>query len=254
MKYPEIDKYAELDSVIHRFDPRAKIITFTLLIFSFVFIENLGVAFLTLLFSFFILLLSKIPLGFMFDRMKPGLIFVFPFLVIMPFAVEGNVLFSIYGLNITYEGVYYGILVFVRAATSIMFALTMLGTTKMDVTMKSLYSLKVPAPLVQTLMFSYRYVFVFIDEFISMWTAMTSKGFKLKANKHSLSVVGNIVGMLLVRSCERAERVHHSMSSKGYTGESRTIVKFKMQMTDYCLVAFLVGIALIFKMYEMSLL
>ena len=81
MKYPEIDKYAELDSLIHRFDPRAKIITFTLLIFSFVFIEDIRIAFVSLLFSLFILLLSRIPFGFVFNRMKPGLLFVIPFLV-----------------------------------------------------------------------------------------------------------------------------------------------------------------------------
>ena len=253
MKHPEVDKYAGLDSVIHRFDPRAKIITFTLLIFSFVFIEDLNLAFLSLFFSFFILLLSKIPLGFMFDRMKPGLFFVFPFLIVMPFTVDGVVLFSFHGIHLTYEGLYYGVLVFVRAATSILLALIMLGTTKMDTTMKSLHSLKVPSPLIQTLMFSYRFIFVFIDEFLSMWRSMSAKGFKLKANKHSLSIVGNIVGMLLVRSYERAERVYHSMSSKGYTGESRTIVKFEMQPADYGMVAAFVGIIFIFYLYGMSL-
>ncbi|AKB85654.1 cobalt ECF transporter T component CbiQ [Methanococcoides methylutens] len=253
MKYPEIDKYAEIDSIIHRFDPRAKIITFTLLIFSFVFVEDIRIAFASLLFAFCILLLSRIPLGFMFHRMKPGLFFVLPFLVVMPFTVAGDVMYSYHGISMTYEGLYYGGLVFVRAATSIMLALTMLGTTKMDTTMKSLHSLKIPSHFVQTLMFSYRFIFVFIDEFRSMWTSMAAKGFKLKANRHSLSIIGNIVGMILVRSYERAERVYHSMSSKGYTGESRTIVKFKMQTADYGIVVVFVGIIIIFKLYGMSL-
>ncbi|MCM1985584.1 MAG: cobalt ECF transporter T component CbiQ [Methanococcoides sp.] len=253
MKYPEIDKYAELDSLIHRFDPRAKIITFTLLIFSFVFIEDIRIAFVSLLFSFFILLVSRIPFGFIFNRMKPGLIFVMPFLIVMPFALDGNVLYSYNGISISYDGLYYGSLVVIRAATSIMLTLIMLGTTKMDTTMKSLHSLKVPSPFVQTLMFSYRYIFVFIDEFLSMWTSMKAKGFKVKANKHSLSIIGNIVGMILVRSYERAERVYHSMASKGYTGESRTIVKFKMQTADYGLAAILIGTVLIFIIYGMSL-
>lgn len=253
MKHPEIDKYAGLDSIIHRFDPRAKIITFTLLIFSFVFVEDLDLAFLSMFFAIFILLLSKIPLGFMFERMKPGLFFVFPFLIIMPFTVDGIVLFSVHGIDMTYEGLYYGVLVFVRAATSILLALIMLGTTKMDTTMKSLHSLKVPSALIQTLMFSYRFIFVFIDEFLSMWRSMTAKGYKVKANKRSLFIIGNIVGMLLVRSYERAERVYHSMSSKGYTGESRTIVKFKMQPVDYGIVVALVGVVFVFCLYGMSL-
>ena len=33
MKYPEIDKYASLKSLIHEFDPRAKILTFSFLVF-----------------------------------------------------------------------------------------------------------------------------------------------------------------------------------------------------------------------------
>ncbi len=253
MRNPDIDKYADVDSPIHRFDPRAKLITFTFLIFSFVFIEDIRVALTCFGFSFVILLISKLPLNFIFKRMQPGMLFVFPFLLVMPFTVDGRVLYFIGPLQLTYEGLYYGFLVVIRAATAILLALTMLGSTKMDTLMKSLYALNIPSPFVQTLMFSYRYIFVFIDELLKIWTAMTAKGFKVGLNKHSMSVIGNIVGMILVRSYERADRVYHSMVSKGYTGQNHTIIRFKMKKADYVLSAGLFSFALLIQTYRMIL-
>lgn len=37
MRYPDIDRYAEMDSFIHRIEPRTKIISFGILIVSGVF-------------------------------------------------------------------------------------------------------------------------------------------------------------------------------------------------------------------------
>ena len=78
-----------------------------------------------------------------------------------------------------------------------------------------------------------------------MWRTMGSKGFKLKANKYALSMLGKVVGMLIVKSYERADRVYQSMISKGYTGNPKTMVKFKMIAKDYALTFLLIGIAIL---------
>jgi cobalt/nickel transport system permease protein len=239
MEYPEIDKYSSLESPIHNFDPRTKIITFTLLIFSSVFVEDIRFAALALIAAFILLIISKLPFKFIFNHVKWVSLFILPFLIIMPFTVDGDVLVNISSITITYEGITYGFLITVRAFTAILLVFTMLGTMRFDTTIKALHMLKIPNPLVQMLMFTYRYIFVFLDEFQRMWTAMTSKGFKPGLNLSSMSKIGKSVGMLVVKSYERAQRVYQAMLSKGYTGNPYTIVKFNIKTKDY-LITFLI--------------
>jgi cobalt/nickel transport system permease protein len=253
MEYPKIDRYAFLSSPIHQFEPRAKILTFSALIFSFVLINDVRIAAFYLIFSLFILMISKLPLRFMFKHIKWVFLFVLPFLVVMPFTVEGSEILRINGLVITYEGLRYGILVTLRALSAVILVFVMLGTMKFDTTIKALHMLKVPSSLVQMLMFTYRYIFVFIDEFTSMWKAMNSKGFKLKTNLYSLSTTGKIVGMLIVKSYERAERVYNSMVAKGYTGNPMTMTKFKTGGKDYVLSISMIAVGILPHVYPLVL-
>ena len=254
MDYPRIDAYASLNSPIHSFDPRAKIITFLVLIFSFAFLESIPAAASAVAFSLFLLLLSRLPLDFVFSRIKMPMAFIISILVIMAFTVGGKDLFSIFGLHVSYEGVRLGTLIVLRATASLFLALLMLGTSRFEVILKALYMLKVPGILVQMLMFTYRYIFVFIDEFRNMKNAMESKGFQIKGNsRHALSILGNAVGMLLVKSYERGDRVYRSMVARGYTGNPRILTKFEMKSSDYALSGVLLGIAALFHIYPVIL-
>ncbi len=253
MEYPEIDKYASLKSPIHEFDPRAKILTFSFLIFLFVFVNDLKLAVINLLFAVVLLLISRLPLRFVFNRIKLVFLFVFPILVIMSLTVKGSELIGIYGVSVTYEGVRYGSLIILRAIAAVTLVLTMLGTMRFDTTIKALYMLKVPGALVQMLMFTYRYIFVLLDEFSRMLRAMSCKGFVLKANRYALSMLGNMIGMLIVKSYERSDRVYKSMISKGYTGNPMTLTKFNMVAGDYALIVLIIGIAILLRMYSVIL-
>ena len=242
-EYPEIDRYASLDSPMHRFDPRAKLIAFLFLIFSIVSLYNLKLAFIGLFVSILFLVASKLPIRFVLQHIKWVSLFILPFIVIMPFTVKGNEIFSFYAITMTYEGLRYGILVAVRAFSAVILIFPMIGTTKFETTLKALEQLKVPNILVQMLMFTYRYIFVFIDEFQRIWTAMESRGFKLRTTLYALRTIGKAMGMLFVRSYERAERVYQAMRSRGYTGNPKTLVKFEMRMKDYLLAVSIIGFA-----------
>ncbi|TGC07280.1 cobalt ECF transporter T component CbiQ [Methanolobus halotolerans] len=243
MEYPEIDAFASLNSPIHRFDPRAKMLTFTLLIFSFAFVDDLKIALYGFLFSILILLVSRLPMGFALKRIRMVFFFLFPLLLIMPLTVDGEELMNISGISVSTEGLAYASLIIIRALAAVTLAFTMLATTRFDMTMKALYALRVPGMLVQMLMFTYRYIFVIIDEFSRMWESMQCKGFRLKANYHGLSIFGNILGMLIIKSYDRTSRVYQAMVSKGYSGRPRALINFKMSTKDYVLSTCMVLIA-----------
>lgn len=245
MEYPEIDKYASMDSPIHRLDPRAKIVSFLVLIFSVVIIPELKLAMLGLGISIFFLISSRLPLSFVYQHVRWVFLFILPFIIIMPFTVSGKVAFQILGLGVTYEGIRYGFLVAIRAVSAVLLIFPMMGTMKFNESIKALYDIKVPNSLVQMLMFTYRYIFTFSEEFSRMRNAMASKGFTLKTNFETVSTIGKAVGMLFIRAFDRAERVYQAMLSKGYTGNPKTLVEFKTKTTDYLIAIFLVSFAII---------
>ena len=243
MEYPEIDKYASLDSPMHRFDPRAKIISFVFLTFSIVLLNDLKLVFIGFLVSILFLIASKLPFHFVIRHLKGVSLFIIPFLVIMPFTVKGDEIFSFYTVKVTYEGLRYGILVVLKAFSAVMLIFPMIATMKFETTIKALDKLKVPNILVQMLMFTYRYIFVFVNEFQRLLIAMESRGFKLGTSPYTLRTIGNALGMLFVRSYERAERVYYAMRSRGYTGRQKTLVEFKMCTKDYVLAVVIIAFA-----------
>ena len=48
---------------------------------------------------------------------------------------------------------------------------------------------------------------------------ISRRGFVAGSNRHSFQSLGNLVGMILVRSMERAERVEEAMRCRGYAGK-----------------------------------
>lgn len=251
MKYPHIDRYASLESPIHQLDPRAKIIAFSVLIFSFVFLGDIRLALIGLGTSVLIVFASKIPVEFIIHRIKWVFLFLFPLLFILPFTTNGTAMFSIAGFPFTDEGLEYAFLILIRGTASVILVAVMLGSMRFDTTIKALYMLKVPATLVQMLMFTYRYIFVIIDEFQRMWKAVTAKGFSFKTNRYGLSILGNLIGMLILKSYDRAERVYQSMVAKGYTGNPATLVTFEIKAKDYIISASLISFAILLHTYHL---
>ena len=250
LDYPWIDRFASLNSPIHRFDPRAKIIAFLFLIFSIVFLNEVKLAFVGLLASIFFLILSKLPLRFALRHIRWVCLFIIPFFAIMPFTMEGSEICRIYGLKVTFEGVEYGALITLRALSAVILILPMIATTRFEDTMKALERLRVPGIMVQMLMFTYRYIFVFEAEWERMWRAIESRGFRLKTTLYALRMIGRAMGMLFVKSYERSERVYHAMRSRGYTGNQRTLSEFNLKRSDLLLSTLIISLGIILHIIQ----
>ncbi|MBR1368223.1 cobalt ABC transporter permease [Methanocalculus chunghsingensis] len=251
MHYPDIDRYATLNSPIHNLEPRVKILSFTILIFSVVFVLNIQAALLGLTMAAIILIISRLPISFMIRRSKVILIFILPILLLMPLTVSGTSLWSAGPITFSEEGLSLALLITIRALAAITLVLTLLGTQKIETTLKALSLLKVPGVIIQMLFFTYRYIYVIMDEFLQIWSSMRSKGYAFRLNRYGLSIIGNLIGMLLVKSYERAERVYRGMEAKGYRGNHISSAPFTIQATDYGAGLLLIAIAGALQVYPL---
>lgn len=240
--HQEVDRYANR-SPLQCFDPRIKIVSFTTLIFSVATLTKLGPTIIALGFSLTLLLFSRLPLRFAAHFLKWPIMFISLFLFIMPFSVEGKPVLHVGDFVATFEGIKHGFLVSSRALSAVLLVFILVATTRFDMLLKALEKLKLPNVLTQVLMFSYRYSFLFAQEVKRMQLAARTRGFKPVTDMRTLRVLGSMVGMLLVRSYERAERVFWAMRARGYDGRTKTIIELKTSRGDLFLACFTIFFA-----------
>ena len=239
----DIDRHAHVESSIQRWDPRFKIVALFTLIFSIALLKSIPLVILGLLIAVGLLLLSRIPLGFVYQGMKLVVIFLLPFFLILPLTYPGETDFTFLGMPFAMEGLRLSVLIVIKAIAIVLIAFAIFGSCRFDINMIALQRLKCPSVIVQMMLFTYRYIFLFLSEMRRMDTAMKARGFVKKPNMYTLNVMGGFVGTLLVRSFERTERIYKAMLSKGYNGEFHTLVEFKADAKDIIKLVLVLGIA-----------
>jgi cobalt/nickel transport system permease protein len=229
----DIDRYHAVDSIINRWDPRVKIASLGILIFSIALLKTLPVAVMAILFTAVLIRMTALPWHFISHGLSFVLIFLAPFFLIMPITYPGEPAFTVLGLGFAWEGLRLASLIFVKAVTIVLVTYAVFGSSRFDVSMLALQHLKCPKVVVQMLLFTYRYTFVFLEEMRRMHTSMQARGFVARSNMRTMTVFGHFVGTLLIRSFERTERVYKAMLSKGYQGELYSMVTFHSESNDY---------------------
>ena len=77
-----------------------------------------------------------------------------------------------------------------------------------------------------------------------MFIAASSRGWVKKTSLSTLKIMGNLVGMLLVRSFERTEHIRDAMVSRGYNGGLKILDEFALCSKDF-FKASLIGAAIL---------
>lgn len=241
----DIDRYAHIESTLKRWDVRFKIASLGVFILAVALLDTLPMAFAAFGAAMVALRAAKLPREFVRNGVQFVMVFLVPFLLILPFSYPGESPHRFLGMEFAYEGLRLGLLIVVKALAIVLTSYAIFGTSRFDVSMIALQRLKCPTVFVQMLLFTYRYIFVFLAELRRMEVAMKARGFVAKGNMETLKIFGNFIGTLLVRSFERTERIYKAMLSKGYQGEFHTLVEFQSQPRDIAKTALAIGTAIV---------
>ena len=80
---------------------------------------------------------------------------------------------------------------------------------------------KCPTLLVAMLAFMYRYIFILWDEVNRLRNARDAREFGSASLKMRWTTNAQLIGLLLLRAMERAERTHHAMLARGWDGSPK---------------------------------
>jgi cobalt/nickel transport system permease protein len=114
--------------------------------------------------------------------------------------------------------------------------LALIACTGFDSICSSLAGMGVPAAFTVQLLFLYRYIFVLGEEAASMTRARALRSFGGRGL--GMSVYGGMIGHLLLRTMDRAQRIHLAMLCRGFDGQIRRASTSKPGLSD---LIFLVG-------------
>lgn len=145
-------------------------------------------------------------------------------LVVVPFAAllglfnalyNRETIFTIGSIAVT-RGVIEFASIVVRALLSVQALLILVRAEGYNHLCHSLRRLGVPAMFVTQLLMLYRYLFVLIEQLLSLTRARAARSFGGRAMP--INEWGAIVGQLTVRSIERTERISRAMQARGFEG------------------------------------
>lgn len=224
------------NSIIHGLDPRVKIIVVTL----FSVVVATSSRFLALLpalaISLFLLTMAKLPIKKVFYRLLlvNGLI-LFLWLV-LPFTYNGHKLFTIGPFIATKEGILLAGQITVKSNSILLSMIALLSTTQIFSLGHAMGQLHFPDKITHLFLFTFRYIHVIYQEYHRLINAMKMRGFVPRTNMHTYKSYAYLVGMLLVKSYDRAERIHKAMLCRGFNKKYHSLTRFSLKMGDiFCL-------------------
>jgi cobalt/nickel transport system permease protein len=233
---------APIDSPLACFDPRWKLAAFGIAILAVAFVRSLPVAAIAFAGALSLAIIARLPARWFGVRLGVAALALVPFLIVLPFTVDrGGPAWEWGWLRISFAGVFAAVTLALKTLAIVTLALVVLGTAPLHVTMHAARRLHIPGLLVQLTLLTYRYIFLLVDEFHRLRTALRVRGFRNRMSRHSYRTIGRVTGTLLVRGAERAERVAQAMRCRGFDGRFRVLSEFHTRATDVLLFALIVG-------------
>ena len=243
-----LDEYAHLDSPLHRWEPRYKLVGLMVLIFAFSSVQDLRLLPAMLVVTFALYIVSRLPSSYLLTRLRSPGSFLLIVAVLLPLLSGSTVILRIGPLALRQEGCLDLLLVVVKFTSILTTGLVLFGSAPFLTTIKAMRALGLPSILADMTLFSYRYIYEVGGDLEMMKTAMGLRGFgRGGVTPPLLGVLASLAGSILVRSYEQSERVYKAMILRGYGRPTRSLNDFRARPRDVVglVVALLVAAAFV---------
>ena len=231
-----LGQYYPADSVIHRLDPRVKLLG-TLIYIASLFIGKSFFIFIPIgIFLVFVIVLSKVPVSFVLRGIKPIIPLIIISAIFNLILTPGNSLVHFWIINITSEGIYMAVFMIVRllflitGASILTFTTTPVKLTDgIEKGLRFLKIFKVPVHEIAMMMsIALRFIPILVEETDKIKKAQMARGADFESGnimKRAKAMIPLLVP-LFVSAFRRAGDLAMAMEARCYNGsEGRTRMK-----------------------------
>jgi cobalt/nickel transport system permease protein len=236
-----MDTISRQDTVVHRMDPRIKVLTTLVFIVCVVSFGKHDISALVpfMIYPLFLVVLGDLPVAYLLRRVMLAAPFAILIGIFNPL-LDREVLLLVGPLGISGGWVsFFSILL--RFTMTVGAALILIATTGYHAVCMALEKMGVPQVFVVQLLFLYRYLFVLVDQASRMVRARSLRSFGGKGL--GMRVFGSMAGHLLLRTMDRAQRIHMAMLCRGFDGTIRPFHPLRVRAWE---VMFLLGWSALF--------
>ena len=258
-----LGRYIPYDTIIHRLDPRTKIVAMILLLVC-VFLPIGYIGFATLLVLVFALLkVAKIKISSVYKSLKPMWFMMVFILIINMFLIqEGEVLFTLFNRPFYTKAFTQTLMIIIRLVLMISVTTVLTATTKpLDLTygleffMTPLKVIKFPAhEIAMTISIALRFIPTILEETQKIMKAQASRGVYLQEGSlnEKISAIISLIIPLFISAFQRSEELANAMEARGYNPSAKRTryrtLKFTMKDVFSLLVSILVlGVCITFS-------
>ena len=212
------ERFTKGNSILHRRDPKVKVIVAATFITVVAISNSFAVVTMALTLAFVLILLSRLEKGPVMKRLLAANSFTIFLWLTLPLTYGGDEFISMGPLPLSTEGIRLATLITLKTNCIVLSLIALLGTSRIANLGHALEGLHFSKNLCFLLLFSYRYIFVIYQEYQKLNRAARLRCFVPATNIHTYRTYGYLFGMTLVRSWNRATRVHHAMLLRGFNG------------------------------------
>lgn len=229
-------------SPVERIDPRARIVgaaAFSVLVAV---AERFPTLALALAAAVAAALLSRLRPGAALARLASLNGFMLLLAIVLPWSVRGAPLVDVGPLAYSREGLALAAAVALKGNAIVLMLMALVGTLDVAILGHALEHLYVPEKLTHLLLFTVRYLEILDRQYRQLAAAMRVRGFRPRMDAHTYRAYGYLVGMLLVRSLDRSERVLAAMKCRGFRGRFYLLDHFHFGAADLRFAVAVVGL------------
>lgn len=233
---------------LDRVDPRLRIVAAVALSAVVALADDFFVLGLALGAAVLGLALSGLSPRVVVGRLLPLNVVMLLLALLLPLTTEHTTcLFSIGPLSFSSEGLWLAARIALMGNAIVLALLVLVGPIDPTVLGHALSHLHLPEKLTHLFLFTVRYLDVFRREYVRLAAAMKVRGFRPRVSRHAYRNYGYLVGMLLVRSFDRSERVVAAMKCRGFRGRFYLLDHFALSRQDvpFCVVSLVILAVLI---------
>lgn len=241
-----MDRLAGQDTPVHRLDPRAKLLTTLIFIVTVVSFGKYEISAFIPFFIYPTILMASGNLPPVYILKKIAVVLPFAFLIgIFNPILDREILVRLGQVNISGGWISF-VSIMIRFVLTVGSALILIACTGFNAVCMALEKLGTPRIFAIQLLFLYRYLFVLVDEGARMVRARSLRTFDGQAM--GIRIFGYLLGHLLLRTLDRAQRIHLAMFCRGFDGEIRLLRPLKIGRAE---IFFFLGWSVLFLLMRL---
>ena len=224
---------ADGHSPLHQLDPRVKLAVAAAYSIVLAAAARPGVLVGGVVASAAMLVCARLPWRIVARRLLVANSFVGLLWLVLPWSITGEPLGKWGPVVLSVPGVTHAAVITLKCNAIVMAMMALLSTSTMAELAHGLAAYRLPSTLVGIIVLGSRYVGAILDEHERLTDAMKVRGFRAATTFHTYRTYARLMGTLLVRTYDRAVRIHEAMLCRGFRGEYPLLRRLKLCRRDW---------------------